>query len=113
MRIDYTNKHEEAIKYVKNIIKVLTEKDLLKDIDTASVQMLLNNYSIYLNAIEQMANDYTLINAQGNIVSNPLNKIANDAQIQCTKIFKNFGLSAYDRRNLNTTDSDEDDNEYL
>ena len=116
MKIDYKNKHEDAIIYVKNVVKLLTEKELIDTVDTASIQMLLNNYSIYLKATEQMGDYYTIINTVGNIVSNPLNKIANDAQIQCTKIFKNFGLSALDRKKLEGNLGDDDDdliNNYL
>lgn len=100
--------HTTAKKYITNVINVLGERNLLDEIDEASIIMLGNSYSTYLKATEQIQGNYTITNVQGNIVANPLIKIANDAQIRCEKIFKAFGLTSLDRKRLESDAPEED-----
>lgn len=107
------NLHPIAEKYVRNIHKYLTEKGMVESCDAVSFYTLAQNYSTYLKATDQCGDEFTIINRQGNVVANPLIKIANDAQIRAEKMLAKLPLSPWERKKLLSSASSVEEEESL
>jgi len=104
-----TNINEEAITYMKAVIARLNDSGVLENIDTAALDMLAHNYSMFINASKQIEEDgLTLINQQGNVVAHPAIKIAKDSQTSAMKVMSEFGLTAKARTKLPKMENKED-----
>lgn len=45
---------KEAKEYMTNVIKMLEENGVMKDVDTAALTMLARNYSMFIKASKQL-----------------------------------------------------------
>nr|DAV01284.1 MAG TPA: terminase small subunit [Caudoviricetes sp.] len=73
---------KEAKEYMTNVIKMLEENGVMKDVDTAALTMLARNYSMFIKASKQLELEgLTVTSDRGNIAPHPAIKIAKDAQI--------------------------------
>lgn len=96
-----TDIEKEAKDYMKNVIQMLDEMGVMKDVDTAALTMLARNYSMFIKASKQLEIDgLTVTSDRGNISPHPAIKIAKDAQIQAMKVMEKFGLTAKDRTKI-------------
>lgn len=92
---------KEAKEYMTNVIKMLEENGVMKDVDTAALTMLARNYSMFIKASKQLEIEgLTVKSDRGNIAPHPAIKIARDAQIQAMKVMEKFGLTAKDRTKI-------------
>lgn len=92
---------KEAKEYMTNVIKMLEENGVMKDVDTAALTMLARNYSMFIKASKQLELEgLTVTSDRGNIAPHPAIKIAKDAQIQAMKVMEKFGLTAKDRTKI-------------
>lgn len=72
---------KEAKEYMTNVIKMLEENGVMKDVDTAALTMLARNYSMFIKASKQLELEgLTVTSDRGNIAPHPAIKIAKDAQ---------------------------------
>lgn len=72
---------KEAKNYMVNVIKMLEENGVMKDVDTAALTMLARNYSMFIKASKQLELEgLTVTSDRGNIAPHPAIKIAKDAQ---------------------------------
>ena len=96
-----TDIEKEAKDYMKDVILMLEDNSLMKDVDNAALTMLARNYSMFIKAIKQLEKDgLTVVSDRGNIAPHPAIKIAKDAQIQAMKVMEKFGLTAKDRTKI-------------
>ena len=96
-----TDIEKEAKDYMKDVILMLEDNSLMKDVDNAALTMLARNYSMFIKASKQLEKDgLTVVSDRGNIAPHPAIKIAKDAQIQAMKVMEKFGLSAKDRTKI-------------
>lgn len=96
-----TDIEKEAKDYMKDVILMLEDNSLMKDVDNAALTMLARNYSMFIKASKQLEKDgLTVVSDRGNIASHPAIKIAKDAQIQAMKVMEKFGLTAKDRTKI-------------
>ena len=92
---------KEAKEYMTNVIKMLEENGVMKDVDTAALTMLARNYSMFIKASKQLELEgLTVTSDRGNIASHPAIKIAKDAQTQAMRVMEKFGLTAKDRTKI-------------
>ena len=92
-----TDIEKEAKDYMKDVILMLEDNSLMKDVDNAALTMLARNYSMFIKASKQLEKDgLTVVSDRGNIAPHPAIKIAKDAQIQAMKVMEKFGLTAKD-----------------
>ena len=92
---------KEAKDYMKDVILMLEDNSLMKDVDNAALTMLARNYSMFIKASKQLEKDgLTVVSDRGNIAPHPAIKIAKDAQIQAMKVMEKFGLTAKDRTKI-------------
>lgn len=95
-----TDIEKEAKDYMKDVILMLEDNSLMKNVDNAALTMLARNYSMFIKASKQLEKDgLTVVSDRGNIAPHPAIKIAKDAQIQAMKVMEKFGLTAKDRTN--------------
>ena len=96
-----TDIEKEAKDYMKDVILMLEDNSLMKDVDNAALIMLARNYSMFIKASKQLEKDgLTVVSDRGNIAPHPAIKIAKDAQIQAMKVMEKFGLTAKDRTKI-------------
>ena len=96
-----TDIEKEAKDYMKDVILMLEDNSLMKDVDNAALTMLARNYSMFIKASKQLEKDgLTVVSDRGNIAPHPAIKIAKDAQIQAMKVMEKFGLTAKDRTKI-------------
>lgn len=99
---------KEAKEYMQNVISMLEESGVMKNVDTAALTMLARNYSMFIKASKQLEIDgLTVTSDRGNISPHPAIKIAKDAQIQAMKVMEKFGLTAKDRTKIAKLNSNE------
>lgn len=92
---------KEAKEYMTNVIKILEENGVMKDLDTAALTMLARNYSMFIKASKQLELEgLTVTSDRGNIAPHPAIKIAKDAQTQAMRVMEKFGLTAKDRTKI-------------
>lgn len=100
----------EAKEYMVDVLKRLEESEILENVDSAALDMLARNYSMFINASKQIEKEgATIENVQGNIVKHPAVNIMKDAQIQAVKLMQEFGLTAKSRTKLPKLDKKEDE----
>ncbi|MCD7711405.1 MAG: phage terminase small subunit P27 family [Firmicutes bacterium] len=105
---------KEAKDYVKDVLQRLEESGVLENVDTAALDMLARNYSMFIGASKQIEREgATITNVQGNIVKHPAVTIAKDAQVQVVKIMQEFGLTAKARTKLPKLDKKEEEDSPL
>ena len=96
-----TDIEKEAKDYMKDVILMLEDNSLMKNVDNAALTMLARNYSMFIKANKQLKKDgLTVVSDRGNIAPHPAIKIAKDAQIQAMKVMEKFGLAAKDRTKI-------------
>lgn len=96
-----TDIEKEAKDYMKDVILMLEDNSLMKDVDNAALTMLARNYSMFIKASKQLEKDgLTVVSDRGNIAPHPAIKIAKDAQIQAMKVMEKIGLTAKDRTKI-------------
>lgn len=96
-----TDIEKEAKDYMKDVILMLEDNSLMKDVDNAALTMLARNYSMFIKASKQLEKDgLTVVSDRGNIAPHPAIKIAKDAQILAMKVMEKFGLTAKDRTKI-------------
>lgn len=96
-----TDIEKEAKDYMKDVILMLEDNSLMKNVDNAALTMLARNYSMFIKASKQLEKDgLTVVSGRGNIAPHPAIKIAKDAQIQAMKVMEKFGLTAKDRTKI-------------
>lgn len=96
-----TDIEKEAKDYIKDVILMLEDNSLMKNVDNAALTMLARNYSMFIKASKQLEKDgLTVVSDRGNIAPHPAIKIAKDAQIQAMKVMEKFGLTAKDRTKI-------------
>lgn len=96
-----TDIEKEAKDYMKDVILMLEDNSLMKNVDNAALTMLARNYSMFIKASKQLEKDgLTVVSDRGNIAPHPAIKIAKDAQIQAMKVMERFGLTAKDRTKI-------------
>ena len=101
-----TDIEKEAKDYMKDVILMLEDNSLMKNVDNAALTMLARNYSMFIKASKQLEKDgLTVVSDRGNIAPHPAIKIAKDAQIQAMKVMEKFGLTAKDRTKIAKLDS--------
>lgn len=101
---------KEAKAYMQDVLLRLEDSSILENVDTAALDMLARNYSMFIAASKQIEQEgATITNVQGNIVKHPAVTIAKDAQIQAVKIMQEFGLTAKARTRLPQLDKKEDE----
>lgn len=101
---------KEAKDYMKDVLQRLEESGVLENVDTAALDMLARNYSMFIAASKQIEREgATITNIQGNIVKHPAVTIAKDAQVQAVKIMQEFGLTAKARTKLPKLEKKEED----
>ena len=101
-----TDIEKEAKDYMKDVILMLEDNSLMKDVDNAALTMLARNYSMFIKASKQLEKDgLTVVSDRGNIAPHPAIKIAKDAQIQAMKVMEKFGLTAKDRTKIDKLNS--------
>lgn len=92
---------KEAKEYMTNVIKMLEDNGVMKDVDTAALTMLARNYSMFIKASKQLELEgLTVQSDRGNIAPHPAIKIAKDAQTQAMRVMEKFGLTAKDRTKI-------------
>ena len=96
-----TDIEKEAKDYMKDVILMLEDNSLMKNVDNAALTMLARNYSMFIKASKQLEKDgLTVVSDRGKIAPHPAIKIAKDAQIQAMKVMEKFGLTAKDRTKI-------------
>ena len=96
-----TDIEKEAKDYMKDVILMLEDNSLMKNVDNAALTRLARNYSMFIKASKQLEKDgLTVVSDRGNIAPHPAIKIAKDAQIQAMKVMEKFGLTAKDRTKI-------------
>lgn len=96
-----TDIEKKAKDYMKDVILMLEDNSLMKNVDNAALTMLARNYSMFIKASKQLEKDgLTVVSDRGNIAPHPAIKIAKDAQIQAMKVMEKFGLTAKDRTKI-------------
>ena len=100
------NLEPEAKEYMKNVLQMLEESGIIKDVDDAALQMLAYNYSTFIKASKIVEKDgLTVTSDRGNIAEHPAVKIGRDAQSQALKVMTEFGLTAKSRSRLPKLDN--------
>lgn len=100
---------KRACDYMNEILLVLKEMGLLESINTASLDMLAQSYSMFITATQTLITEgLTIINKQGNIVPHPAVKIAKDSQIQAINIMRELGLTPLSKKKLSTKEQSDD-----
>lgn len=100
---------KEAKVYMEDVIKMLEESGIVKNVDNAALTMLARNYSMFIKATKQLEEDgMTVTSDRGNIAEHPCVKIARDAQNSAMKVMNEFGLTARSRNSLAIKSDSED-----
>lgn len=100
----------EAHKYMEGVLAKLEEKGIMEYVDTAALNMLARNYSMFIKASRQVEKDGMMItNNKGNLEAHPMIKVAKDAQTQAMKVMQEFGLTAKSRKKLPELENKEED----
>lgn len=103
------NLEPEAKIFIKNVLCYLEENNMSQNVDIAAINMLAYNYSLFIKATHDIEiQGLTAIGSRGNLITNPLIRIANDAQVQSMKLMEKFGLTPKDRKRMNSIEDDGD-----
>jgi P27 family predicted phage terminase small subunit len=111
VKIDFympKNIHIVAKRYIKTVIEMLMENNLIENVDGAAITMLAVNYSTFIRASEQLSEEGYTIETDKGTIANPLIKIAKDAQVTAMTILKEFGLTAKSRTKLPIGNTEDD-----
>lgn len=110
-KIKYTPRkglRPDTVRYIREVVKSLNDKDAALPIDLGAISMLAENYNLFLESGEQIAREGLLIyNNKGDRVKNPLIKVQTDSQIQAVKIMTEFGLTVKSRERIKGLGGDE------
>ena len=99
----------DAVSYMENVLQNLEDTGVLENVDSAALNMLARNYSMFIQASKQLEKDgLTVISDRGNIAPHPAIRIAKDAQTQAMKVMAEFGLTAKARTKLKLDKTDEE-----
>ena len=101
----------QTAKYLKAVKKFLKEKyGKINDEWQQPLEILADNYEIYQQCKESIANDGLMLLAKnGCYTKNPLIKVQLDAQIQITKFLTEFGLTPKAQSKINLANDDDDE----
>lgn len=105
---------KQSEKYIKKVIKMLTDFNLLTKADEASLQMLKDTYELYLLCKRDVAtNGLVITGANQRLISNP----SVNMQLKCVNtmlsILKDFGISSRSRKVLMANTNDDDNSSPL
>lgn len=101
----------KAKKYIKEVVRVLNQRETLDSIDVGALDMLAISYNTYVRANEELLNQPLTIETSQGTSKNPLLGIAKDALNQSVLIMKEFGLTAKSRSNLKSAQEEEEESE--
>jgi len=77
-----TKINDESREFIKRVYDHLKENNQLDKIDDAALNMLAVNYSLFIDATKEICkNGLTSKGSRGNVIPNPVIKIANDAEV--------------------------------
>ncbi len=101
----------QTAKYLKAVKKFIKEKyGKINDEWQQPLEILADNYEIYQQCKESIANDGLMLMAKnGCYTKNPLIKVQLDAQIQITKFLTEFGLTPKAQSKINLANDDDDE----
>lgn len=92
---------KETHSFVNEVISYLKEEDLIKTVDSASLNILCYYYEVFTEVSNRIIKDGYLVEKQnGDVVENPLAKKLNDIEIQLFKILQEYGLTPLSRKKL-------------
>jgi P27 family predicted phage terminase small subunit len=101
--------HPKAEDYIKKVVEYLDSNNQIDEVDDAALTMLAINYSLFLNAVEDINENGLTIQMGSRVVSNPSVKNAKECQVQAFKLLEKFGLTALDRKKLFKGDETDED----
>ena len=107
------NLTEEAEKYMDQVIKALTQKGILDDVDSGALYMLAKNYNTFIIASQTLdLEGLTYTTSTGNVVAHPAVKIAKDSETAAIKIMQEFGLLLKSRGKIKKLDDAVEDSPF-
>lgn len=90
---------QEAKDFVINVIDNLYNQNRLSQLDSASLYIVADAFSNYLNARDIVQKEGLVItNNLGNAIIHPAQKVAKDAQVSVLNFAKEMGLSLKSRK---------------
>lgn len=104
--------HPKAEEYIKKVVEYLDSNNQIDEVDDAALTMLAIDFSLFLNAVEDIKENGLTIQMGSRVVSNPSVKNAKEFQVQAFKLLEKFGLTSLDRKKL-FKDAETDDDSPL
>lgn len=99
----------ETKQFIKAIIKQLEESGEIPDVWFGSLDMIADNYNMFLQCREQIKKDGLMIlNRFGALEKHPLIKVQTDSQIQLIKMLNEFQLTLKSAQKAGNIENEEE-----
>ena len=94
-KLPETIKHKEARKIITDLVKQLSEKDMLEFADIPQLHRMATAYDAYLECVDILAREgMTMTNLKGETVKRPEANLLKENWSQYLELAKEYGLTA-------------------
>jgi P27 family predicted phage terminase small subunit len=100
---------EETRKFIDDVIRELTERDVLESIDYGAMRMLATSYEMYKRATERLLKEGPVITVNYVKAVNPAQASATKNYAQVMKIMTEYGLTIKSRSHITSMNVDKSD----
>lgn len=101
--------HPKAELYIKKVVDYLNANDQIDEVDDAALTMLAIDFSLFLNAVDDIKENGLTMQWGHRVCANPSVKNAKEFQVQAFKLLEKFGLTSLDRKKLFKGEERDDD----
>jgi P27 family predicted phage terminase small subunit len=98
---------EETQDFMRDVMKELNARKVIKNIDLGAMRMLATSYEMYLQSTEILLNEGPIIQVKYEKVMNPAQNVATKNYAQVIKIMTEYGLTVKSRQAIKTMKPEE------
>lgn len=100
---------DETVIFMKDVIRELNARKIIKNIDLGAMRMLSTSYEMYLQSTEILLKEGAIVQIKHEKAMNPAQNVATKNYAQVIKIMTEYGLTVKSRqaiKELKPTDAD-------
>ena len=105
----FISAHPSAKSMLKIELDALNSKNALENTDIVSIYLLIDDLNLYYSLTDEIGSNYTVVNAKGLTISNPLLKEKSSAEKSAIKLLTEMGGTLKSKRTCNRKEMAEAD----
>jgi P27 family predicted phage terminase small subunit len=100
---------EETKKFIDDVMRELTERGVLENLDYGAMRMLATAYETYRKASNRLIDEGPIIISNFTNVANPVQSVVTKSYAQVMKIMTEYGLTIKSRARIPSMNQDKSD----